>query len=46
MLNFASNQIEVYKYGHQAMSYKYSFNKGLLESLEPTGIAYNPRSKQ
>jgi len=28
------------------MTYKYSFNNGLLESLEPTGIAYNPRSKQ
>jgi hypothetical protein len=46
MLNFASNQIEVYKYSHQAMAYKYSFNNGLLESLEPTGVAYNPRSKQ
>jgi hypothetical protein len=46
MLNFATNQIEVYKYSRQAMTYKYSFNNGLLESLEPTGVAYNPRSKQ
>lgn len=46
MLNFESNQIEVYKYSRRAMTYKYRFNNDLLESLEPSGIAYDPHSKQ
>jgi hypothetical protein len=35
MLNYESNQIEVYKYRHGAMIYKYGFDNGLIESPDP-----------
>jgi hypothetical protein len=38
--------VDVYTYSTKSIKFEYSFNNGLAVSLEPDGVAVNPRSKQ
>lgn len=42
--DYQYGQIDIYKYEPKAITYLYSFNRGLSASREVYGVAYNPRS--
>ena len=44
--DYVLGQIDIYRYSAGTLSYAYSFNDGLNQSLIVEGVAYNPRSSE
>ncbi|HEY1883217.1 MAG TPA: hypothetical protein VGG51_09300 [Candidatus Cybelea sp.] len=44
--NYVAGEVDVYKYSPTALTFLYSFSKGLTPSASVKGAAYNPRSKE
>ena len=44
--NYVAGEVDVYKYSPTALTFLYSFTKGLTPSDSVKGAAYNPRSKE
>jgi hypothetical protein len=45
-VEFSVGQVDVYTYTPTAVTYKYSYNNGLVASQQPEGVAFAPRSDE